>query len=717
MPQPDPYLAQLYDSLHDSPQQRKFRRIRPMPFGVVFLPYPGMTEDELRRHFRTMLELGFNAIKQFMGTPEWSVQRLREVALEEGLCPFWYGEGGWEDLTPELMERLGLDPGTPIEQLRSDRRVQAHQREVLRQRIERHARGDSRSHIAATDLAEPWEGVPHTVGTDLPEEHHPKFVAWLRQTYRDIESLIDAWNLRHVGICPAQRIPRGWDDVPDLLKTIKRNEYRHLTDILRFKAANHLREIERRMDRSLEEDPHEPVRAGGEMGLFLPFAARATDMEGIAELMTRGGSFYPSIHLAWHFEEVDFELPRTLYMQSSLAADWFKGGWSATWESTGGPQQLSGGKAWDVFAAQKTAGFTVDAGTMTQLLLSYLAGGFRGAGIWSWNCRTAGWEGGEYALLDRNRQVTDRARRAGAIAQAANRLRDELWQARKEPLVGVFQDFDNEAIWAAVAVSGRDKFKFEPIHARIGISRVLIDANIPWEHVTARNLRKGLAGRYRVIYLPAVLGLSDDLLPILREYVEQGGRLVLDMPGGWFDQFGKLLPTGRGSDFEQLFGATLVEFQYSSMNTPRRVDDLVTEGFVADLTPTSARPVRTFEGASSRVAVTEHSLGRGTAVVLGWAASLMCFKPGNRAAQNLAEQHLLGPLRSPYRCDAIAYRLSAPAADHYFLVNEQPPRSAVLQTDFAYRAAEDVLTGEPIDLSSPIALEGFSGRWIRAAKT
>ena len=76
------------------------------------------------------------------------------------------------------------------------------------------------------------------------------------------------------------------------------------------------------------------------MGLFLPFAARATDMEGIAKAMKEKGSFYPSIHLAWHFEELNYEVTRGIYMQSSLCTDWFKGGWAATWESTGGPQQF-----------------------------------------------------------------------------------------------------------------------------------------------------------------------------------------------------------------------------------------------------------------------------------------------------------------------------------------------------------------------------------------
>jgi beta-galactosidase len=196
-------------------------------------------------------------------------------------------------------------------------------------------------------------------------------------------------------------------------------------------------------------------------------------MEGIARLMAGLGSFYPSIHLAWHFEEVDFEVARPVYMQASLAQDWFKGGWAATWESTGGPQQLSGGKAWTSEAAARTAGFTVDGGVMTQLMLSYLAAGFKGFGFWCWDARTAGWEAGEYALLDRRLQPTERAIQAGRIGQAARRWRDELWQARKEPLVGLFTDFENDAMWAAISVHGRDKFKHVPMQARVGAARAL----------------------------------------------------------------------------------------------------------------------------------------------------------------------------------------------------------------------------------------------------
>ena len=104
----DEFLHTLYDRLHDSPMQQKFRRIAPMPFGVVFLPWAGVTEEEIRGHFRLMKRLGFNNLKQVMSTPEWPQKQIMDLALDEGVIPFWYGEGGWEDITPALLRKLGI---------------------------------------------------------------------------------------------------------------------------------------------------------------------------------------------------------------------------------------------------------------------------------------------------------------------------------------------------------------------------------------------------------------------------------------------------------------------------------------------------------------------------------------------------------------------------------------------------------------------------------
>ncbi|MFW6066104.1 MAG: beta-galactosidase, partial [Planctomycetota bacterium] len=508
MPSDAAKVSESYLTRHDTPRQRKFRRIRPMPVGVVFIERPGMDEDDIRRHFRLMKELGFTCLKGLLLCPDTDRKKVQHMALDEGIIPWWFGEGGWE-FSEELLRKLGIDPDAPIEEIRSNEKFLAHQEQVMRRRIESPP-------VRGRAANQPGEGaVPFSFDMELEDGAIDAFVDWLKETYSTVENLKEAWNYQHAGIGGRDMDWQSWDEVRENIRKAPRKEYRHYRDILRFKADVFLDRVRRRAERFCSSDANAPFRAGGEMGLFLPFAARAMDMEGIAELMADYGSFYPSMHLSWHFEETNFEVPRAVYLQASLAADWFKGGWSATWESTGGPQQLSGGKGWTPDAAAETPGFTVDENVMTQLMLSYLAAGFRGFGFWCWSARTAGWEAGEFALLDRNNNVTERARQAGRIGQAARRFRDELWQSQKEPLVGVFSDFDSDAMWAAASVVGREKYKEMPVQARIGSARAFQQRNVPFEHVSGRDLRAGLADRYKVIYLPAILSLDQELLEIL----------------------------------------------------------------------------------------------------------------------------------------------------------------------------------------------------------
>ena len=433
----DPFLNKLYDSLHDSPMQRKIRDLAPMPFGVVFLPWKGMTEQEMREHFRLMKQLGFHNLKQAMGTPEWPQSRVMEVALEEGVTPFWYGEAGWEAITGELLKKLGIPADLSKTRIRTRPEMLAYQREVLRKGIQLDS---GRAFLEGGEVPE-LNGFSFQPDPFLRPEDVRFFLQWLKANYASAGDVADAWNQYEVGISADPF--RTWEDVakgldrmagaPNTLRGAG-GEYGSVRDILRFKAEYHAWQIRSTAEAAHRANPNAPTRTGGEMGLFLPFAYRATNMEALARTQLETGSFYPSIHFAWHFGEVNYEVARPIYMQVAFAADQFKGGWSGAWESTGGPQQLTGAKGWNAQQATTTPGFTVNAGTITQLFLSYLAGGFKGAGVWAWNYRRAGWEGGEYALLDRNWKPGARAIRAGKIAQAAERLRDEIWQSHKEPV-------------------------------------------------------------------------------------------------------------------------------------------------------------------------------------------------------------------------------------------------------------------------------------------
>jgi beta-galactosidase len=699
--------------------QRKFRRLRPMPSGVVFMQWPGMDWEEMRRHLRLMKELGFTALKGYGLLEGFDDKKFCHMALDEGIIPWWYGEGGWEAVTDELLDRLGIPRGTPIEKLREDPVFLKHQEKVLRDRIDAMpAREQRRAAKAAGKQEAAWRysteaELLRAYPARLPTEAMPDYVEWLKARYGTLEELKIAWNVGHVGINGAEWT--SWEQAAErALNNNKDHDYNRLKDVIRFKTHVYLRQLRRAMEAHREGDAHEPVRAGGEMSVFVNLTGRGVDMEGIGEVMADYGSLYPSTHMAWHFDKVDYELTRTVYMYSSIMADYFKGGWTATWESTGGPQQISGDKGWSDFARVHVPGYTIDAGVMTQLMLTYLGAGYRGFGFWCWSARTAGREGGEYSILDRNLQVGPRARRMGAISKAAAGLRDELWQARKEPVVGVLVDQENDIQWSVMTDYGREMTAEMPVRSRVGVSRALINANVPWEHVTAADLRAGLAARYKVIYLPGMLCLRNDLVDILAGYVRSGGRLVMDMPGRYFDEYSRITNTGPGSSFEALFGCTLNDYQYSS-NVPRRLEGELLQGFVMDATATTAKVLMAYD--NGLPAVLENAVGKGAAVLLGYEAAMACFKPGNDQAERRLVKCSLGGHESPLACSgAICYRLAAPAADHYFLINDGPTAAASLTTKQRYRRATDPVTGEELAIGKPIAVEAYSGRWVRMEK-
>lgn len=196
--------------------------------------------------------------------------------------------------------------------------------------------------------------------------------------------------------------------------------------------------------------------------------------------------------------------------------------------------------------------------------------------------------------------------------------------------------------------SGRDEFKNRPVQARIGISRALINANVPFEYVTSTDIRKGLAGRYRIIYLPAQLSLDTAMMQWLAHYVQGGGRLVVDVPTAYYDSHTVLFNTDKGSVFEQTFGTVIREYQGSGVNRTFHLNGQPVVGMIASLAPTKARTLARFD--SGMPAVTEHRYGKGTAVVLCYEAAVACFKPNQTALEKTLLSFVVTDQPLPYRC-------------------------------------------------------------------
>lgn len=722
----DLFLTEKFMALNNSPMQEHLRALKPFPVGVVYYQQREHGLEEIRNEFKTMKELGYTALKQSVlnapHNPPGFEEAVFHAALEEGISPWYYGLGGWYPITQELLDSLGIslaNNGSNQADIQNHPRMIEYQRNKMHERVDRMRNKPPKP----PGMGEPGRNSPYLTDRLLPE-----FANWLREKYENMDNLRDAWNIGHT--YPPQL--GSFEEAASLLRTTHVDEFgnrwgpgswdfRRMRDAMRFQADLIIDNYQQTMDLLYEWDPYEPERTGGHQ-LFENQAINSWDLEAQAQSASIGGSFYASIHLTHHFFLLDGEVTLPVYMQSRIVADMFKGGWSATWESTGGPTQWSGHHH-----------LTVDDKSMKQLFLSYLAAGLKGIGIWTWNSRAEGWEAGEYALTDIQGQPTPRAEMGGKLSRLIQEQRFELWEAHDEPVVGILYSWENEAMLGRLSMGGyqlptpvfdtnRDRM-FRQFHSegRIGMSRALMNHNIPFEYVTDRDVLAGLAHRYPVIYLPYVLALDQATLNGLKEYVAAGGKLVADFPLLMIDNYGRLNKQLPGSDFEQLFGFSAADY-YHTFNSPKSFRGIELDSQFGELKIAGGTVAETFDDGSP--AIITNSYGKGSTLVFNFEASRDAFWPGNQPMEEILATETLGNIRPPFLTsktqNVYVFRRSAPKADHYFIINYgDDERVSFWSDDIEYLSGQEIISGEDVRVANnrvTVEVPAQSGKWIRLEK-
>ncbi|NJM93275.1 MAG: hypothetical protein HC842_00210 [Cytophagales bacterium] len=724
----DPYLTQKYWELNQSPMQTRLRELSPFPVGVVYYQQRGDSLEDAIREFDVIQSLGFTALKQVQlkapYNPTGYDEAVFHAAIEAGISPWYYGIGGWQSITRQLLDSLEIDLALTPEnrpRIQNHPALMAHQRALWHQRVERMA--SKPAPPQSNKMGEPGRNNPW-----MPARLIPTFAQWLQNTYGSLDSLKDAWNCGYTGSCAFQSFEQaarelqgtGFDEYGNGVGKLS-HDFRRFRDAMKFQSELIVEEYERVMDFYTQYDLQEPERTGGHQ-LFENQAINAWDLEGQAKAAAVGGSFYASIHLPHHFFLVDNEITRPAYWQARIVADMFKGGWAATWESTGGPTQWSGYQ-----------GFTVDGLTMSRLVVSYLAAGLKGIGFWMWNSRGEGWEVGEYALTDLQGQPSERALVAGQFSRALQEQRFELWQALDEPTVGILYSWENEAMLGRLSLGGYDlntpvyktnydrQFRQYHTEARLGVARALGNHHIPYEFLTERDLEAGLAARYPVIYLPYLLALDARHLRLLQDYVAQGGRLVADFPLLMLDSYGRLNKWEKNSQVAQLFGVQIADYQHS-FNEYKILNGDTLRTQYGDIQPSGAEIVECFDDGSP--SVLSHRFGQGETALLNLEASRLVSAPGRVQLERFLCFYALGARRPPFEVrgarQSQVYRRAAPLADHYFIVNDGGEEQVQISSVHTYAQAFEVLGQTEVRLTNrgmELTVPAGKGLWIRAGKT
>lgn len=716
---------QVYANLNNTPMQQKVKKNQKVFVGAVYWAPEALPAATYATEFKKMRSLGYNVVRfHNMDVSEQNTQTFLDQAHKAGLgvifhlnfakVPHWY------------KKKIGLtvDYQAEIPKYFGTLHFENQTHKTLSFKYLEYTVNKFKDHPALYC----WNvfGEPEIAQITSVDDSRQQFANYLKQKYQTLENLNQAWNPY-----PKSSRPLLWDFSqaykytgkvgyvptiqPEKSAGILRN-YGATRDYLRFLADKTLTETEaffKFFDSLDSQHPH----IIGSHNLLLNHPSLGWDMGKWARI---GDMHYSSIHLPWHYGLAQGEIDIPCIVQSKLTHEFFKGGWSSAFETTGGAVQYSGGY-----------GNSMNPGLMRRLMLSYLAGGNQGIGFWVWNHRPGGWEVGEYGLTSLAGELTPWAIESGKVTKAMLKYKDEIWQYQTKSKAAILLSWDTEAILlneperhdrknlgAEDLSSG---VKMEAKMAALGTARALINNNIDFEFITTAELQEGIATKYDVILAPHLRALKNKDMQALNQYVDKGGVLIADMFCGFLTQWGIMRPTGQGSIYDQIFGGW-PQAIHDARTEDLKLNGMPVNGFFSDLKPNLATVQSYFN--DGRPALLAYQKGRGMAFMAGWDFGLASFK--NNAANHWS-QYLASIVATVAKPDfkvsnhVITIKKCTPKADHYFIFNPKHAKQVIINFENQnYKKYELVIENKPIEplthntITVPIAKE--SAVWLRASK-
>lgn len=550
------------------------------------------------------------------------------------------------------------------------------------------------------------------------KENRPLFLQWLKQEYGSVEDLNEAWRA-YLG----EKVVEAWEDAlgaadREAVATMTgvenaRNNYGAMRDLKRFFADREVTRARVVAEVYGELDPEHPVGVGSHQ-MFMNQPSMGWDT---GEWARQADFFTTSIHLSWHFESVKGEVDLPVYLQSRMTRDALKGSMTSAFETTGGAVHFSGGY-----------GNHMDVGLMRRLCFSYLAAGNQTMALWSWNHRPGGWKQGEYGMTGLSGEIMPWAKEAGHISKLMQEFASELWEEEGEVDVGLVESWDSDAILlneprnhqltsdVKTLYGLHDGTKALHRRALIGAGRSLTENQVGFEYLTPAELKVGIGGCYRTLFLPFHRAVDPTLLEQLRVHVESGGRLVVDAQFAFCDHHGRIFPRGKESALTELFGAWTEVVHDGRTGGPTLGGEPI-PGYHADLSVTDAEVISRFD--DGRAMVTRKSYGKGQALLCAFEPSTTCLWGKNPSIGTWLADLLRGTLPE-WKCSLpLTFRRKKKGADHFFVINPGPSTQAQLHLPVGSEALVDLMSGEEIPLDAGRAhlrVPGSSGMWLRSQR-
>lgn len=112
------------------------------------------------------------------------------------------------------------------------------------------------------------------------------------------------------------------------------------------------------------------------------------------------------------------------------------------------------------------------------------------------------------------------------------------WEKKWEELLSSHEVLCNTALVFSSPTKNLKEDSFYSVYEYIGWAESLTEAHIPYETIIASGLEREKLRKYKKIILPEAACLSDSQIDILKDYVKEGGNLVITGSSSLYDETG-----------------------------------------------------------------------------------------------------------------------------------------------------------------------------------
>jgi beta-galactosidase len=275
---------------------------------------------------------------------------------------------------------------------------------------------------------------------------------------------------------------------------------------------------------------------------------------------------------------------------------------------------------------------TVTPDDLRMWMWSSLARGAKAVNVYAWYPMSSGFESGGFGLIELDGTITERARAAGAVARTVDANQALFAEAR--PIRAEVAIVYNPLSYMVggrrppYSMGAQGETAAIERNSMMGPYRALFPSSVPVDFIHIDEVTGGKASRYKMVYLPYPLMLTEAAAGALRSYVEGGGSLVSEARPAWNDERGRAKEIIPGFGLHEVCGCRETAVQqtptgktdmhltadFAGLKAGEKIKGALFEETLTPQRP-STRVIATF--ADGRPAVVESRFGKGRMLTVG----------------------------------------------------------------------------------------------------